>query len=490
MDEVSLVPLPESVVPAAGHFTLRASTTLVFDDGDAELERLAHAFADELSPATGFALAIAPRATAASRNRIVLTHVEASSDVGDEGYDLEVTPDQITVRASTSAGVFFGTRTLLQLLPPSIEGDSVVRGPFALPAGVIHDVPRFAWRGMMIDIARHYFGLPDLKRLVDAMAAYKLNRLHLHLSDDQGFRIQVLAYPNLTTVGGSTAVGGGAGGFLTQADYSELVQYAADRSVIVVPEIDMPAHVTAMLASYGALTCDGVPPPLATGAFASSSLCIGDPDVLPFVRAVISEIAALTPGPYFHVGGDESFQTAPADYDAFVAAIRAHVDSLGKTFIGWEEVANAGLPPGYLLQHWANPALASSGAAAGARLVLSPSTNMYLDMKYDVNSPVGTAWAGFVDVDQSYAWDPATHVPGVDESDVEGVEAALWTETIVTRSDVDQMTFPRLIGLADIGWSRSAARGYDEYLLRLGGQGPRLEASGIDFYRSPLVPWE
>jgi hexosaminidase len=321
------------------------------------------------------------------------------------------------------------------------------------------------------------------------MAYYKLNRLHLHLSDDQGWRLEIKAWPNLTTIGGSTAVGGAPGGYYTQAEYAELVAYAQSRYILIVPEIDMPGHTNAALASYPELNCDGQAPALYEGTSVGfSSLCIGQDLTFEFVDDVIGELAALTPGPYLHIGGDEAAATSEADYQLFLERTQAIVEQHGKQMVGWEEIAQIQLRPTSIAQHW-NSDLAAQAARQGAKVILSPSSRAYLDMKYDASTALGLVWAGTTDVQDAYTWDPATQVAGVAESDILGVEAPLWTETLQTIDEIEFMAFPRLAGHAVIGWSPSAGRTWDEYQARLATHGPRLTALGVNFYAAPQIAW-
>jgi len=376
------------------------------------------------------------------------------------------------------------------MLPAGIEGPAEEAGEYQLATGRIRDYPRFGWRGMMLDVARHFFGVEEVKRLIDLMALYKLNRLHLHLADDQGWRIAIESWPNLAAHGGSTEVGGGPGGFYSQAEYAEIVGYAASRYIVVVPEIDMPGHTNAALASYAELNCDGVARPLYTGTEVGfSSLCIGKEITLRFVDDVVREIAALTPGPYFHIGGDEALATKSEDYVDFIERVQAIVQSYGKQVVGTEEIGQADLLPTSIAQHWATDQI-QKAAQQRIKIVMSPATRIYLDMKYDDSTPLGLTWAGTVEVRDAYNWDPATQVEGVAEGDVLGVEALLWTETVETMDDIEFMTFPRLAGLAEIGWSPAAGRSWEEYRMRLGAHGGRWEAMGVDFYRSGQVPWK
>jgi hexosaminidase len=343
---------------------------------------------------------------------------------------------------------------------------------------------------MMLDVARHFFGVAEIERLVDLLALYKLNRLHLHLADDQGWRLAIRSRPRLTRVGSSTAVGGDPGGHFTQRDYRRIVAYAAERFVDVVPEIDMPGHVNAALSAYGELSYDGVARAPYTGIDVGfSSLGIRKEETYAFVADVLGEVAALTPGPYLHIGGDEPLSTDPDDYRFFVERVQRIVRSHGKRMLGWEEIARAAIRRTTLVQHWHDPGLARAAVAKGAKLVLSPASKTYLDMKYTRASELGLSWAGTTSVRSAYDWEPATLVDGVGERDIAGVEAPLWSETISTRSGLDHLAFPRLLGVAEIGWSPAEGRSWREYRHRLAAQGPRLDALRVAFHRASDVPW-
>jgi len=362
-----------------------------------------------------------------------------------------------------------------------------------------------------MDVARHFRPVGDVKRFVDLMALYKLNRLHLHLSDDQGWRIEVPGWPRLTEHGGSTEVGGGPSGFYTPAEYTDIVQYASERFVTVVPEIDMPGHTNAALASYPELNCDGVAPELYTGTEVGfSSLCTDAEITYEFLDDVIREISALTPGPYFHVGGDEARQTEEEDYVAFVERVQGIVRSHGKRMIGWDEVATTTLEPTSLVQLWrplwpepgapepegaAAEALAAlqegatRAAEAGATFILSPADRIYLDMKYDPSTVIGLRWAGLSDPRRAYDWEPTEVFAQIPEASIAGVEATLWSETLGTLDDVEYLAFPRLAGVAELGWSRAADRNWEGFRQRVGAHGARWTALGVNFQRSPSIDW-
>jgi len=486
----NVIPLPASVKATGGTFALTAAADIYVQPGTAELMSIGQYLADQLAPATGHRPEVLETAgPPPASGSIYLTTADGDPALGEEGYELTVTPDSVALAAARPAGLFRGLQTIRQLLPPAIESSTVQPGPWQMPTGTIRDYPRFAWRGTMLDVARHFFSVDDVKRIIDLMATYKLNRFHMHLSDDQGWRLMINSWPKLATYGGSTQVGGGPGGYYTQAEYSEIVAYAQSRYITVIPEIDMPGHTNAALASYAELNLDGEAPPLHTGIEVGfSSLCVDKEITFAFVEDVIREIAALTPGPYLHIGGDETHSTSAADYVRFIDRVQTIVQAHGKQMIGWEEIAQTDLSPTSVAQHWHSDQ-ARTAAQQGAKVIMSPASRTYLDMKYDASTTLGLDWAGCVDVKQAYTWDPATQVTGVSESDVLGVEAALWSETLQTIEDVEFMIFPRLPGCAEIGWSPETGRSWDEYRTRLAAQGPRLTALGVNFYRSPLVPW-
>ncbi|WP_280517273.1 family 20 glycosylhydrolase [Catellatospora sp. TT07R-123] len=489
----TVVPAPVSVQPASGVVhTLPANAAIQTQSGSTAAADVGNQLAGMLRPSTGYALPVTT-ASGTPTSGIALLLSGADPSVGSEGYQLDVTATLITVRAQTAAGLFHGVQTLRQLLPAAVEARTVQPGPWEVAGGRIIDYPRYGYRGAMLDVSRHFFGVDVVKRYLDEIAQYKINTLHLHLSDDQGWRIVVDAWPRLATVGGSTQVGGGPGGYYTKAQYSDLVAYAAARYITIVPEIDMPGHVNAALASYAELNCNNTAPPLYTGtAVGFSSLCVGKEVTYTFVQQVLSELAALTPGPYLHIGGDEASSTSDADYRTFMNRIQPFVGASGKTVMGWHQLGKADHSPGRVAQFWGtttSDADLSAAVSKGAKVLLSPANKTYLDMKYTNQTPLGQTWAGLIEVQTAYSWDPATLLPGVPAASIIGVEAPLWTETITTLADIEFMAFPRLPALAELAWSPQSARDWDAFKARLGAQGPRWTTQGINFYRSPQVPW-
>ncbi len=501
LDAHHVVPAPASVVAGSGApFALTRETAIVVAAGDTAVTRVGQMLASLLRPATGFRLAVAPAGGAAPHGAIAL-RLGGPAALGDEGYELAITSDSVRLVAARPAGLFRGVQTLRQLLPSGIEAEqSVLRtdSVWTVPAGRITDQPRFAWRGGMLDVARHFFTVDEVKQYVDLLALYKLNVLHLHLSDDQGWRIQIDAWPKLTTIGGATEVGGGPGGYFTKADYADIVRYAQDHFINVVPEIDMPAHTAAAIAAYPELGCsrpapdssfNSPVPGLYTGIHVGfSALCHDKEITYKFVDDVVRELAAMTPGPYLHLGGDEVEVLSHPQYAAFVERVQGIVAQHGKTMVGWDEIARARLRPGTVAQMWRSDT-SMAAQRQGAKLVMSPSTKAYLDMKYTPANELGHRWAAYIELRTAYDWDPITHFRGVSERDVLGVEAPLWTETVPSISAAQYLLLPRLPAIAEVGWTAAAGRDWERFRGRIAAHAPRWRQLGLNYYASPQVAW-
>lgn len=491
LTKASIIPKPVSVTATGGFFTLKAGTGIYIQGESAELKNIGEYLAARLRPATGFNFEVKSTTRAPKKGSIYLTMPASDTKLGEEGYELTITKKGIMLAANKPAGLFRGVQTIRQLLPAAIEIASKQEGVWKIATGTITDYPVYSYRGAMLDVSRHFFGVEDVKRFVDLLVAYKMNVLHLHLSDDQGWRIEIKSWPNLATHGGSTQVGGEKGGYYSQVQYSDIVQYAKDRYIMVVPEIDMPGHTNAALSSYAELNCDGKATELYTGTRVGfSTLCTTTDITYKFIDDVVRELAAITPGPYIHIGGDESHSTKREDYIPFINRVQEIVLANGKQVLGWDDIAISSLKPNVVAQHWSNVKNANMAVAQGAKILMSPGTKAYLDMQYDKNTRLGLHWAAYIEVDSAYGWDPATLVQGVGKENVIGIEAPLWTETIRTMDDIEYMVFPRLPGYAEIGWTQSSERSWDEYKVRLGKQGERFKAMDINYYPSTLVPWE
>lgn len=491
LDQV--VPAPAKTVPAGAPYTLGRDTALRVD-GPAEARRVGEYLAGILRPSTGYRLPVTDHGGGAG---IRLRLDPGNRAYGGEGYRLTSGPSGVRLTAATAAGLFHGVQTIRQLLPAAVEKRTVQPGPWRIAGGTVEDSPRYGYRGAMLDVSRHFFTVPQVKRYIDELALYKVNTLHLHLSDDQGWRIAVDSWPRLTEYGGSTQVGGGAGGHYSKADYTEIVRYAASRFLTVVPEIDLPGHTNAALASYAELNCDDKAPPLYTGTEVGfSSLCVPKDVTYRFVDDVVRELAALTPGGYVHIGGDEAHSTPHDDYVRFMDRVQPIVGKYGKKVMAWHQLTGATPAKGAVAQYWGTDTASADekaqvvkAAEGGTGIVLSPADRLYLDMKYTADTRLGTRWAGLVEVRRSYDWDPGSYLAGAPAASIRGVEAPLWTETLTNSADLEYMAFPRLPGAAELGWSPASTHDWDRYKVRLAAQAPRWDALGISYYRSPQVPW-
>jgi len=512
LDAHRVVPIPTSVVAGTGAPFIFSASTAIVTDGPVELVQSGELLARLLRKSTALRLPVqrAGRGATAPGNVLLLrvdtsalANVATTPAARDEGYTLDITADTIRIVGRTPAGVFFGIATLRQLLPWGIEAEqSALRlaPTVAVPAGRITDSPRFSWRGSMLDVARHFFTVDEVKQHIDLMALYKLNRLHLHLADDQGWRIAIASWPKLTQVGGSTEVGGASGGFYTKADYSDIVRYAAARHITVVPEIDMPGHTNAAIAAYPRLGCSRPTPSIygagtqPAGVYTGirvgwSALCPDKVVTWRFVNDVIREIAAMTPGAYVHIGGDEVEVLNHEQYARFVERTQAIVHKYGKTMVGWEEIGKATLRKGSIAQLWRSDT-ALLAVKQGSQLIMSPGPRTYLDMKYTATTEVGLRWAGYIELRTAYEWDPATYSAGLTEASILGVEAPLWSETVKNLNAAQYLLVPRLPALAEVGWSATAQRSWDGFRTRIAGHAPRWRLLGINYYPSPQVEWE
>jgi hexosaminidase len=491
INNASLIPKPVSVTSTGEYFVLKSNTDIYVQSGQEELMNIGNLLAEKLRNPTGFPLEV-KSVTDIPRKGIFLSLAgNEGADQAEESYELTISRKLISLKSAHPAGIFRGIQTLRQLFPAEIEMTDKQAGPWEIATGYIRDYPVYGYRGAMLDVSRHFFGVDDVKRFIDFLALYKMNKLHLHLSDDQGWRIEIKSWPNLAQHGGSTQVGGGEGGYYTQDQYSEIVRYAKDRYIDIVPEIDMPGHTNAALASYAELNCNDKATELYTGTNVGfSTLCTDKEITYKFIDDVIRELAAMTPGQYIHIGGDESHATKVEDYIPFINRVQEIVASHGKNVLGWDEIALSTLKPDAVAQFWANVKNAKLAVEQGAKILMSPAKKAYIDMKYNRETPLGLRWAGLIEVDTAYLWDPATYAAGIGRDNITGIEAPLWTETITKMDDIEFMTFPRLPGYAEIGWTPAEERKWDEYKLRLAKQGERFRALNINYYKSKVVPWD
>jgi len=475
----AVVPRPASLEEFGGAPFRVGPDTTVDVDGHPELVQVAVLAADLLGRVTGGAIQVRH----GGREEPGAIRLTIADDLDDEAYRLTVDARGVEVVAGRSAGLVRGVVTLRQLMAD--DG--------SVPAVRVADRPRFAWRGLSVDVARHFVTVPDLKTVIALMSHYKLNVLHLHLTDDQGWRLQVRSRPELTRRSSDSSVGGDPGGFYSADDYADVIAYAAARGIRVVPEIDVPGHVNAATHAYGELNPDGRPTETYTGIEVGFSRLHADlPATRPFIDDVFAEVAAMTPGEYVHIGGDEVLTMEREEYATLVGAAAAAVRAAGKKVIGWQEIAHAPLEPGTLVQFWdprADSAPFVAAARAGARFVMSPGSKAYLDMKYDASTELGLEWAGHIELRDAYDWEPTALIEGLPADAVVGVEAAIWTETLRDLPALTTMLLPRLAAVAEVAWTGQADRSFDDFRTRVASHARLWDRLGLGWYASPQVDW-
>ena len=406
--------------------------------------------------------------------------------LGEEGYQLQITAEGILLKAASKAGLFYGIQTLRQMFPAKLENGQLENG-VVLRQTNIEDKPAYAWRGTMVDVARSFFGLDYLKRHVDRMALYKMNRLHLHLSDDQGWRIEIKGWPKLSEIGGKFSVRRGRAGFLTQEEYKELQDYALARNIIIIPEIDMPGHIYAALAAYPELNCDdysNLTPQRATPPegfedydVGWSKFCLEKPEIYEFVSDVIGEMAEITKGPWIHIGGDE---IEDPRYEEFIVKADSIVRSFGKTAIGWEEATKAEVDDSFISQVWHDEV----EPVVDVKVIESICSSFYLDHANVPGQPNTLNWCkeDGVSLENVYTFESKN-------PNTIGVEAPVWSEFVLTDEMMDNRFWPRTIAAAEVGWTSADKRNFNSFKQRLGKHGDRLRALDVNFYRTPEIEW-
>jgi hexosaminidase len=415
----------------------------------------------------------------------LIADASLKKELGEEGYILEINTTGITIKSATQAGLFYGIQSLRQLFPAEIENDLAV-GKFDLTQLYIKDIPKYSWRGSMVDVARSFFGLDYLKRHVDRMALYKLNRLHLHLTDDQGWRIEIKSKPALTGIGSKGAVINGNSGYLSQEEYKELQHYAAARNIIIIPEIDLPGHIYSALVAYPELNCEDftnlnpqfvMPPELYTGYKVGwSKLCLTKPEVYEFVDDVIKEIAQITDGPWIHIGGDEIDDPL---YKTFVVKADSIIRKYGKTTIGWEEVTKAPVSNSLISQRWNG----KTKPVVDVKVIQSICTSFYFDHANITGQENTNNWCkkDGVSLEDVYWF-------STNDKNIIGLEAPVWTELVIDEAMLDNRFWPRTIAVAEIAWSQSD-KNFTEFRNRLKTHQQRLKNMGINYFPSPELNW-
>ncbi len=505
---INIIPAPASLTQLEGSFTLPRN--VVFYAPDKEAQAVANYFSAKLIAATGYKQTL----TDASGSETISLLLEDGLDVGDEGYLLDVTPKGVTVKAQTAAGLFFGMQSFMQLLPAEIESSTVVKGiDWTAPAVSVKDKPRFGYRGLMLDPCRHFIPVENMKKHIDAMALFKLNKLHWHLTDDQGWRIEIKKYPKLTEVGAKRIEGEGFeyGGFYTQEEIKEIVKYAADRFITIIPEIELPGHGMAAIAAYPELSCTGEPAtPRIIWGVEDIVFCAGKEETFRFLEDVIAEVVPLFPGEYFHLGGDEcpkaSWEkcplcqkrireeglTAKDGHSAeerlqsyFVQRMEKVVASHGKKMIGWDEILEGGLAPSATVMSWRGEQGGIAAAAMGHQVIMSPNpVGLYIDQFEGDYKIEPVSIGGYTSVERIYNYNP---VPDTLQATgkahyVIGAQGNAWSEYMYQPELVEYRVFPRILSLAEITWTPLDKKDYKDFERRLNNALVRLDGHQINYH--------
>ena len=504
----TIIPLPQQYEETQGNFTLKPETRFVLAQADEKAADSTEVVASEFRKSTGYDLPVVQGEEGKSGDIIIRLDGEAVTE--EEGYQLSVTADGVTITAKSAGGVYYGLQSLRQMFPGQIESDTLVSDvAWTAPCADISDEPTYGYRGMHLDVSRHFFPVEEVKRQIDHMSQYKINKLHMHLSDDQGWRLEIKNNPdvvdkdgnpvdfsNLTELGASTSCdhNGVRAGYYTQEEFKDIVAYAAERNMEIIPEFDMPAHAWAALVSMPMLnsTEDGKPhangydntKPYQGWDVGWASLECRNENTYIFIDEVFRQVSEISPSVYIHVGGDEAHVTAHDYYVYFVNRVTQIAQKYGKTPIGWQNYdAAVEDKENTITQYWNT---GDQRALDGVTYIASPADHAYLDMKYDASCSLGLQWAGYAPVDDTYNWDP-TDFGSADQ--FIGVEGALWAETLADPEHIDYMYYPRLPGIAEVAWTPKENRSWDEYKERIAQHKDRLDSLEIGYKEDTLI-WE
>ncbi|MFZ6011585.1 MAG: beta-N-acetylhexosaminidase [Bacteroidota bacterium] len=529
--KINIIPAPLSFEVGQGSFMITNSTNISASASQPEVLKLAHYLSAMLKPATGFSL---PIKTSETTGIVFMLNTKADANLSSEGYTLRTTTDKVTIQANTPAGLFYGIQTLLQLLPEEIERKTVVRGvTWQIPVVSITDKPRVAWRGIMLDVSRHFFSKEYVKEYIDRISRYKFNRFHWHLTDDNGWRVEIKSLPKLTAVGAWRVPRTGTfgtnelprpgeaatyGGFYTQEDIREIVQYARDRYIEVLPEIDVPGHSMAAIAAYPELcvtqdTSINVNPGTAfsswfgNGKFEmhiDNTLNPADEKVYTFLDKVFTEVAALFPFEYIHMGGDECYKgywERDAKVQAFMKKMNIKngeelqsyfnkrvskiLADKKKKMIGWDEILEGGLAPGAAVMSWRGIKGGIEASHMKRPVVMSPSPMYYLDMYQGEPSVEAPVYAG-ARLKDVYAFDPFP--PSIDSTFILGGQGNLWTEQVPTEAQAEYMTYPRAFAIAETLWSPKRNKNWDDFVMRVENHFDRFDQAETNYAPSLYDP--
>ncbi|PKV62931.1 glycoside hydrolase family 20 protein [Pontibacter ramchanderi] len=512
---VSIIPQPVKLTQQSGSFALGKETKIIVDPKNDELRKIGEYLAKHLQETAGLQPTVLQKAPDKNSGKhIYLTLNTPIDTLGTEGYTLEVTPDKITLSAKAPQGLFLGTQTIRQLLPAS-----KANVPISIPALEIVDKPRYQWRGMHLDVARHFFPVEFVKEYIDYLAMHKMNTFHWHLTEDQGWRIEIKKYPELTQVGAyrdGTLIGHYSnqphrftneryGGYYTQEQIKDVVKYAQERYITVVPEIEMPGHAVAALTTYPHLSCTGGPFEVEKkwGVF-DDIFCAGNEETFTFLENVMTEVLDLFPSKIVHIGGDEAPKTRWKEcpkcqkriadeglkdehelQSYFIQRMEKFLNAKGRTIIGWDEILEGGLAPNALVMSWRGTEGGIAAAKQKHYVVMTPASHVYFDYYQGEPSLEPTAIGGLVTMEKVYSFEPTPAELSADEKKyILGAQANLWTEYIPSTEHVEYMVFPRISALSEVLWTPAAKKDWDSFQARMQQQYKRYDAMGINYARS------
>lgn len=517
---INLIPQPSRITTTGGYYSLNENTTIAVTP---ETEQIGHYLAQIITKHTGWEPTVLPLSNRDEPDLIILT-IDSLTGSGDEGYHLNIDEKQLLLSAASPAGVFYGCQTLRQLLPSRPQEIEQVKqsGTWQIPTLRISDSPRFAWRGMMLDVSRHFFPKEFIKDLIDYLAYHKLNTFHWHLMDDQGWRVEIKQYPKLTEIGawrveregqlwhqrplqepGETAT---YGGYYTQEEIREIVAYAKERFITIVPEIEMPAHITCALAAYPELSCTGGPFTVPPGSIwpLKDIYCAGRETTFQFLENVLTEIIDLFPSTYIHVGGDEAnkgewekcdscqariiaegLQNEAELQSYFIRRIERFLKSKNRKLIGWDEILEGGLAPDAAVMSWRGTKGGIAAARAGHEVVMSPVSHCYLNCYQGELYLEPLAQSRYLPLSKVYSFDPVPDQLSAEQARfIIGAQANLWAEFVPTPEHAEYMLFPRLSALSEVLWSPESTRDWETFRHRIIDFMPFYEFYGINYSTS------
>ena len=502
---IHIIPLPQSLTQQEGQFTLSSSTTLAATTPEAKT--IAEFFANKLKTSTGYSIGVGETGN-------IQLGIDPELDTNDEGYTLDVTAQGVTVTGKTAQGLFYGMQTFLQLLPAEIESASKVSGiAWTAPAVSVKDEPRFGYRGMMIDPCRHFMPVENIKRYIDVLSLFKVNRLHWHLTEDQGWRIEIKKYPKLTEIGSKRIDGEGTehGGFYTQEEVKDIVKYAADRFITIIPELEIPGHEMAAISAYPELSCKGEQhDPRIIWGVEDIVMCPGKEDMFKFLEDVIDEMVPLFPSEYFHIGGDEcpksswkacplcqkriqqeglrgdKKHTAEERLQSYVIQrMEKYLATKGKKIIGWDEILEGGLAPSATVMSWRGEEGGIAAALMDHSVIMTPGGNgMYLDHYQGDSKLEPVSIGGYTTLEKTYSYNPLPDTLATmgKAEYVLGVQGNCWAEYMYTEALRDYRSFPRIIAIAEIGWTPDERKDYADFERRINNAYARLDQYGINYH--------